>query len=260
VTALWIAMMLVLVAWPARVRAEPGTPILVYHRFGPVVADSMTVRTSVFERQLEQLEQQDYTVISLRALVDHLRGEGSPPPARSVVITVDDSHRSVYMEMLPVLLRHRVPITLFAYPSAVSRAGYVLTWEQMRDLAATGLVHIHSHTYWHPNFAQEKRRLSPAAYGRLVDDQLKRSRDTLESRLGTKVDMLAWPFGIYDNELIGRATRAGYIAAVTLDRRHATMSDAIMALPRYLVTDGDTGVRLQALLEGRAAANGRRRR
>jgi hypothetical protein len=26
-----------------------------------------------------------------------------------------------------------------------------------------------------------------------------------------------------------------------LDRRHATAADAIMALPRYLVTDGDTG-------------------
>jgi hypothetical protein len=72
--------------------------------------------------------------------------------------------------------------------------------------------------------------------------------------------MLAWPFGIFDNELMDRANRAGYIAAVTLDRRHATMADAIMALPRYLVTDGDTGVRFQALLEGRAASNGRRRR
>jgi peptidoglycan/xylan/chitin deacetylase (PgdA/CDA1 family) len=260
VTALWMAMVLLLLAWPVEVRAEAGTPILVYHRFGPVVADSMTVRTSVFERQLELLERQDYTVISLRALVDYLRGAGSPPPARSVIIAVDDGHRSVYTDMLPVLLRHRVPITLFAYPSAVSRARYALTWEQLRDLAATGLVHIHSHTYWHPNFAQEKRRLSPAAYGRLVDDQLKRSRDTLESRLGAKVDMLAWPFGIYDDELMDRATRAGYIAAVTLDRRHATIADAIMALPRYRVTDGDTGVRLQALLEGRAAANGRLRR
>jgi peptidoglycan/xylan/chitin deacetylase (PgdA/CDA1 family) len=249
-----MAVVLFVVAWPDGVRADAGTPILVYHRFGPVVADSMTVRTSVFERQLELVKRQGYTVIPLRALVDHLRGEGAPPPDRSVVITIDDGHRSVYTEMLPVLLRHRVPVTVFVYPSAISRATYAMTWEQLRDLAATGLVHIQSHTYWHPNFALERRRLSPVAYERLVDDQLKKSQETLEKRLGTKVDMLSWPFGIYDDQLMDRATRAGYIAAVTLDRRHATAADAIMALPRYLVTDGDTGARLQALLDGRAAA------
>jgi hypothetical protein len=53
--------------------------------------------------------------------------------------------------------------------------------------------------------------------------------------------MLSWPFGIYDNELMDRATRAGDIAAVTLDRRHATAADAIMALPRYLVPAEDNG-------------------
>jgi Polysaccharide deacetylase len=50
-------------------------------------------------------------------------------------------------------------VTLFVYPSAVSNAAYALTWEQLRELQATGLVDIQSHTYWHPNFREEKRRL-----------------------------------------------------------------------------------------------------
>jgi peptidoglycan/xylan/chitin deacetylase (PgdA/CDA1 family) len=249
----YLSVALVLLASSSTVRADGGTPILVYHRFGPVVADSMTVRTTAFERQLELMTQQGYAVVSLRTLVDHVRS-GPPLPDRSVVITVDDGHRSVYTEMLPVIVRHCVPVTLFIYPSAVSRATYALTWEQLRALAATGLVDIQSHTYWHPNFAQERRRLSPVAYEHLVVDQLTRSRDTLQRRLETKVDMLSWPFGIYDDQLIAWASRAGYVAAVTLDRRHATAADAIMALPRYLVTDADTGARFQALLHGHPAA------
>jgi peptidoglycan/xylan/chitin deacetylase (PgdA/CDA1 family) len=240
-------------AWPAERAGDAGTPILVYHHFGPTVADRMTVRTSVLQQQVEHLRQHGYTVVPLRALVAYLRGEGAAPPSQSVVITVDDDHRSVYTDMLPLLQRYRLPITLFIYPSAVSRAVYAMTWEQLLELAATGLVDIESHTYWHPNFAQEKKRLSRRDYERLVDDQLRKSRSTLEARLGTRVDMLAWPFGIYDDDLIGRAARAGYIAAVTLDRRHATPSDSVMALPRYLVTDEETGPRFQALLEGRAA-------
>jgi peptidoglycan/xylan/chitin deacetylase (PgdA/CDA1 family) len=212
----------------------------------------MTVRTLVFQSQVEHLQQHGFTVVSLRALAAHLRGEGPALPSRSVVITVDDDHRTVYTDMLPLLRRHRLPITLFIYPSAVSRAAYAMTWEQLLELAATGLVDIQSHTYWHPNFAQEKKRLSRGEYERLVEDQLRRSRSTLEDRLRTRVDMLAWPFGIYDDDLIGRAAGSGYIAAVTLDRRHATSRDSVMALPRYLVTDADTGARFQALLEGRA--------
>jgi peptidoglycan/xylan/chitin deacetylase (PgdA/CDA1 family) len=223
----------------------------VYHHFGPTVTDWMTVRTPVLQRQFEYFQQHGYTVVPLRALVAYLRGEGAAPPDRSVAITVDDDHRSAHTDMLSIL-RYRLPITLFIYPSAISRAAYALTWEQLRELAATGLVDIHSHTYWHPHFARDKKRLARSDYERLVEEQLRKSRSTLEDRLGTRVDMLAWPFGIYD-DLIGRAARAGYIAAVTLDRRHASTTNPIMALPRYLVADADTGPRLQALLDGRAA-------
>jgi len=241
-----------LVAGLARAGGDPGTPILVYHRFGPSVADSMTVRTSVFEAQLEQLARQGYTVIPLKTLVAHLRGDEPSLPPGSVVITMDDAHRSVYTEALPLLRRHRIPVTLFVYPSAVSRADYAMTWEQLHELAATGLVDIGSHTYWHPNFAVEKRRLSDAAYQRLVEDQLKRSRSVLENRLGTPVDLLAWPFGIYDGELMRKAAEAGYVAAFTLERHHTSAADPIMALPRYLVTDQDRGARFEALLAGSA--------
>lgn len=241
-----------LLAWHAWGSTDVAIPILVYHRFGPAATDDMTVRTSVFEGQLETLKRQGYTVIPLRVLVAHLRGAG-PPPRRAVVLTIDDGHRSVYSDVLPVLRRHGVPVTLFVYPSAVSNAAYALTWEQLRELRATGLVDVQSHTYWHPNFREEKQRLPPQAFETLVEDQLRRSKAVLEEHLGATVDLLSWPFGIQDDYLRQRAINAGYVAAVALGRRHATMLDPIMALPRYLVTDGDQGARFEALLEGRAA-------
>jgi hypothetical protein len=41
---------------------ETAIPILLYHRMGPVVADAMTVKTSVFASQLEYLQSNGYTV------------------------------------------------------------------------------------------------------------------------------------------------------------------------------------------------------
>ena len=91
-----------------------------------------------------------------------------------MVITDDDAHRSVFTEMFPLVMRYHVPVTLFVYPSAISNASYAMTWEQLRQVEQTGLFDIQSHTFWHPNFKVEKRRLAPAEYEQLVDSQLRK--------------------------------------------------------------------------------------
>lgn len=245
-----LAILLTAVVRVAAARAGAAeVPILVYHRFGATVADAMTVRTATFASHLECLASNGYTVIPLRTLVDALRAS-APLPARSVVVTADDGHRTVYTEMLPLVRRFGIPVTLFVYPSAISHADYALTWEQLEELRATGLFDVQSHTLWHPNFRVEKRRLAPAAYDAFVTNQLVRSRRLLEFRLGSPVDLLAWPFGIVDDELVAKAAEAGYVAAFTIERRHVGAGDALLTLPRYLLTEADRGRAFEALLVG----------
>jgi peptidoglycan/xylan/chitin deacetylase (PgdA/CDA1 family) len=230
-------------------RAQQPIPILVYHRFGPAVADRMTVTTAVFESQLRYLRDNGYTVVTLKRLLATWRDEGERLPERAVVITADDGHASVYTYMFPLLQRYGMPVTLFVYPSVISNAPYAMTWAQLEELVRSGSVDIQSHTYWHPNFRQEQRRLSPEAYRQFVRTQLLRSRQTLDGHLGARVELLAWPFGIYDPELVGYAREAGYVAAVTLEGRHARAVDPPYALPRYLITDSDRGATFARLLE-----------
>jgi peptidoglycan/xylan/chitin deacetylase (PgdA/CDA1 family) len=133
-----------------------------------------------------------------------------------------------------------MPATLFIYPSAISNshAPYAMTWEQLQALVDTGLFDVQSHTYWHPNFKQEKRRLAPAEYDKIVATQLQKSRAVLEKRFpGHAVDVLAWPFGIYDDELLERAQQAGYVAAFSIDGKPVHDADRMLALPRFLMDD-----------------------
>lgn len=225
---------------PARA-PSPRVSILAYHRFGPAVTDAMTVRTVTFRNQLEYLRRHGHPVVPLRSVVDYVLGAGPAPPDSSVVITVDDGHRSVVTEMAPAVRQYQVPVTLFVYPSAISNASYAMTWDQLTSLCASGLFDVESHTYWHPNFRTERRRLTPVAYRAFAASQFSRSRTTLASRAGANADLLAWPFGIYDDELIEMAREAGYVAGLTLNRRVWTAREQIMVLSRFLVTDGAYG-------------------
>lgn len=228
--------------------AGGNSSILAYHRFGLTVRDSMTVRLATFEWQLRYLHEHHYRVVSLRSVVAHLRGEGPAPPPCSVVITADDGHESVFTDMLPMIRKYQVPVTIFVYPSAISNASYAMTWQQLQALRDSDLVDIQSHTYWHPNFATEKRRLSPSAYREFATMQLCKSRNVLRDRLGGTSNLVAWPFGIHDKELSSIARSCGYEAGVTLEARLLKSTDHLMALPRFLVTDTAVGRRFAAML------------
>lgn len=230
-----VALLVAVALFSGVASAAPLPAILVYHRFGASAVDSMTVRTSAFQAQMEWLRSNGFAVIPLSRLVDGLARRARLPD-KAVVITVDDGHKTVLSEMLPLVRRYRIPVTLFIYPSAISNASYALTWSELAALHQAGFA-IQSHTYWHPNFKQEKRRLAADAYRELVRSQLVKPRSVLSKRLGVEADMLAWPFGIYDDELLAAAASAGYRAAFSLDRRHPRAGDNLLALPRYLITD-----------------------
>jgi peptidoglycan/xylan/chitin deacetylase (PgdA/CDA1 family) len=258
-TCRFLAAMLVLVlgcCQAAPADDQVSVPVLAYHRFGPTVADGMTVTTRVFEAQLQWLKDNHYTVIPLRTLINYLGDNGPPPPPKSVVITADDAHKSVYTEMLPLVRRYGIPVTLFIYPSAISNASYAMTWEQLKELQHSGQFDLQSHTFWHPNFKREKKKLAAEAYQKLVDTQLGKAKTVLEKHFGPTVDLLAWPFGIYDDYLEKEAQKAGYAAAFSIDRRHAGKSEALMALPRYLMVNGDGLKGFEAIVTGHAQEKG----
>jgi peptidoglycan/xylan/chitin deacetylase (PgdA/CDA1 family) len=250
---------LLLSGWPLARGESKGRPwnpatssvaILLYHRFAPIVADRMTVPTTLFESHLRYLKDHGYIVIPLRQLVEYHLGRSQSLPSQAVVIVVDDGHKTVYTNMFPILKKYQLPVTLFLYPSVISNASYAMTWDQLREIGETGLVDFQSHTFWHPNLKKEKERLKPVDYENLVEMQLKKSKAKLDRELGARVDMLAWPFGIYNDALIRKAREAGYVAGFSIERRHVTSSDNVMALPRYLMSDGDREKAFGRMLAG----------
>src|SRR6478609_2455181 len=101
-----------------------------------------------------------YTAISLDD-IERARSGGRPLPAKAVLLTVDDGYRSLYTRIFPLALAYRMPV-LAALVSSwmdVPAAGTVrygerdvprsqfITWEQAREMQASGWVEFASHSY-----------------------------------------------------------------------------------------------------------------
>ena len=112
-----------------------------------------------------------------------------------------------------------------------------MSWDQLSELKNTGLFDIQSHTYSHPNFKVLQRKLSPAAYEHFVMKELTLSKKILEEKMGHRVTLLAWPFGIYNSYLEEEAKKAGYTMAFTIGYHTANRSFKSMEQPRFMMVD-----------------------
>ncbi len=223
-------------------------PVLVYHNFNPTTPGSMNLTPERFKEQMQWIKDNHFTVIPLSQLVSFLQGKTHDLPVKPVVITADDGWESQYTYMVPIIREYHYPVTLFIYPSLISKGKHSMTWDQLQALQRTGEFDIQGHTLTHPNFKKEKKRLSPGEYQTLVDKELVASKKILEEKMNKPITLLAWPFGIYNEDLEQQAAKAGYVMAFTIDARPTSQSFNPMMQPRYMIVAPQTMTMFAAIL------------
>ena len=78
--------------------------------------------------------------------------------------------------MLPLARKYNVPVTVFIYPSAISNAKYAMTWDQLRELKRSGLFDFQGHTYWHPNFKRDRKKMTTGGVREVGGNAARESR------------------------------------------------------------------------------------
>jgi peptidoglycan/xylan/chitin deacetylase (PgdA/CDA1 family) len=189
-------------------------PILCYHRVGNSTT-RMTVSTAAFAEQLEWLAKNDYRVLRLQDVAAFIEGKQALP-ARSVVLTFDDGYESYYRYAYPLLRKHAFPATVFLYSDFVG-AGDALTWAQMQEMTASGLIDIQAHSKSHANLINRVRDESEAAYRQRLDAEARVPRDLLERRLKLPVKDFAYPYGDANEAVLEALGRNGYRLGVTVN-------------------------------------------
>ncbi len=206
-----------------------------YHHVAPSRGGSalLWVTRAQFARELGYLRGHGFHTVTMRQ-VYQCWTQGSPLPARPVVLSFDDGYLDQY-RYAAALLRRRGDTAVLNL--IVHNLGRALTIAMISRMAAWGWE-IDSHTITH----RDLTRLSPAA----VAYELKGSRDLLQRYFGVPVDFFCYPGGVYDSAVKAAVRRAGYLAATSVWYGLARPSE-LFALPRIVVFGGES---LKVFAEG----------
>jgi peptidoglycan/xylan/chitin deacetylase (PgdA/CDA1 family) len=110
------------------------------------------------ERRLQYLADNGYRTITSDEIARFVI-DGVAPGRRAIALTFDDAWASVWTVAFPLLKQYGLRATVFAIPGRIGDApdtpkprrgeGEFVTWSQLREMHASGVVDVQSHTQWH---------------------------------------------------------------------------------------------------------------
>lgn len=217
--------------------------VLTYHDISPEIAD----------KHFSYLKKK-YKIIPLQLFIDALLNKTIEKlPKKSIVIVFDDGHRSNY-EILPILKKHDIPVTIFLNTGIVNTSRHywfkfdqskycleylkkIPTKEKLNLLKALGFdqrkefkirqslsrneiiemskwVDMQSHTVYHPCL--------PQCTDEEAEFEIFQSKKDIEMDYGFKINAIAYPNGDYTEREIQLCKKAGYLIALTTELGYNT--------------------------------------
>jgi len=222
--------------------AEPmrrgDVAILLYHRVGAGNRE-IDLDTPAFERQMAYLGD----LAKVRTLDEALASDGSG----GVVVTIDDGLRDFHEHVLPVVMRHSIPVVLYLATglvagAATARAADALTWSHLGEAVATGLVTIGSHTHNHVDLSKVSEEEA--------EGEMRRSRGLIEDRLGVPCRHFAYPWAV-SSPAAERAARGHFRSAALRWQTNRRGRIDPFRLGRTPVLRSDEGMFFRAKVDGR---------
>jgi peptidoglycan/xylan/chitin deacetylase (PgdA/CDA1 family) len=166
---------------------QPRNAVLAYHE--------ISTETPGYQYALNCRQFEDH--LQLASLLNHR----SAPDGERLVISFDDGHISNYACALPLLEKHCCKATFFVIAGRIGQRKDFMTWKHLAELVSLGHrveAHGWSHIFLTTCPDYELRM------------ELKRSKETLEDRLGVAVRALSAPHGRWNTRVLRGCEDAGY--------------------------------------------------
>ena len=225
-------------------------PVVMYHHMleSSSLLGDYCIRPKDFEADLQLIRDWGYTSISVAELIAWANGEGSLPD-RPILITFDDGYESTYGYAYPLLQQYgmkAVVSIIGRYTDLYSESddhhlNYShITWDQAREMQASGLVEIMNHSYdLHTNSYRKGCQILPGEdveqYKMMLRQDVGALQDKILHELGTQPSCFAYPFGYRCDEAVEVLHELGFRVTLSCEsgvNKLKANPDAIFRLMR----------------------------
>ncbi len=204
-------------------------PILAYHdiRDNYEGNNILVLDTKDFKEGLLYLKALGYEAISLYDYLEYKNGV-KELPEKPVILTFDDGYYSNYSIGYPILKKLNMKANFAIIGWSVGKDAQVIgnspiikhfDWEHAKEMEASGLINIESHSY-NLHIVGNRKNTSNGVLGlywekssktkqRILDDDYKMQKDIYKN-LGHKSKIFTYPFGSRSNFTDDVYTKLGY--------------------------------------------------
>jgi peptidoglycan/xylan/chitin deacetylase (PgdA/CDA1 family) len=205
---------------------EFDIPVFAYHRFGDDRYASTNISLETFEKQLQFLKDNKYSVFTFGDAIAKWKN-GDAFPEKSVIITVDDGYLSFYTGAYPLLMKYGYTATVFVQTGTVG-GGDFMSWKQIEEIQDSGIEignHSHSHAYF-LNFPVEERK-------REFQADLEKALAVFTKYHGDPPKIYAYPYGEWTQDMEEVLQQKGVIAAAVQKSGVFCGDSHEFAVPRF---------------------------
>lgn len=177
-------------------------PILMYHDVS-YLGQGYSKTPEVFRKQMQELKDAGFHTVTYVQLVDFVE-KGTPLPDKPIVISVDDGYQSNYEYLYPILQELDMKAEIALIGGAIQYSSWGLKWNEVREMAQSGLVSFQAHTYeMHSDFTAEGGRLGVLRapnepwrdYVELLGSDTTKILNRIEKEIGERPVAFVYPRG-----------------------------------------------------------------
>ena len=206
-----------------------SVPIIMYHQVKSNSFGKDVISPYEFESDLKYLSENNYHTIVMADLINYVYND-QDLPENPIILSFDDGYLNTYKNVFPLLKKYDMKIVLSIVGKSTDDFSKVndnninyahLTWDEINEMAASGLVEIQNHTYNLHKIANgrygcgQKYNETLENYEKLITEDVNMFQTQIEAMTDLTPTTFTYPYGKYNNNTEQILKNLGYKATLS---------------------------------------------
>ena len=234
---------------------EAQIPIIMYHSLlkDPGLQGKYVISPEVLENDMKYLKEKGYTAVNVQDLLDFVDGK-KELPEKPVILSFDDGYYNNYYYAYPLAKQYNMKIVIAPIGSCTDKFSATtdehipyshITWDEIKEMMASGLVEFQNHTYdLHTNKqgkvgVKKMAGETDEAYQKRLAGDVVKMQQRMKENTGYEPSCFVYPFGAKSEKTAELIKEMGFRCTFTCESKVNTISrnpESLYELGRFLRT------------------------